>query len=68
MPRTSVEDEKRARLLEQSEAAKGLEELTFCQFIKMFEGKGWQQRTNEEGEVEQSDDEEDIAKLKYIRL
>ena len=58
LPRKGEEEEDE-EMLEQSEAAKGLEELTFCQFIKMFEGKGWQQRTNEEGEVEQSDDEED---------
>ena len=57
LPRKGEEEDEET--LEQSEAAKALEEMTFCQFVKMYEGKGWQQRTNEEGEREQSDDEED---------
>ena len=52
------EGEEEEEMLEKSEAAKTLEQLTFCQYIKMYEGKGWQQRTNEEGEAEQSDDED----------
>ena len=57
LPRKGEEEDE--EMLEQSEAAKALEQMTFCQFVKMYEGKGWQQRTNEEGEKEQSDDEED---------
>ena len=55
LPKKGEEEEE---MLEKSEAAKTLEQLTFCQYIKMYEGKGWQQRTNEEGEAEQSDDED----------
>ena len=53
------EEEEEEGMLEQSEAAKALEEMSFCQYVKMYEGKGWQQKTNEEGEAEQSDDDED---------
>ena len=33
--------------------------MSFCQFVKMYEGKGWQEmrKTNEEGEVEEPDDD-----------
>ena len=31
-----------------------LEKLTYCQFVKMYEGKGWQ-KINEEGEYEEID-------------
>ena len=46
---------------EDSEEAEKLEQLSFCQFVKMFEGKGWQdmRRTNEEGETEEPDDDDD---------
>ena len=57
LPKKGVEEEEK-EMLEKSEAAKTLEQLTFCQYVKMYEGKGWQQRTNEEGEAEQSDDED----------
>ena len=45
---------------EESEEAQTLEQMCFCQFVKMYEGQGWQGKvkTNEEGEVEDCDDEE----------
>ena len=44
-----------------SEEAETLEQMSFCQFVKMYEGKGWKDRreTNEEGEIEERDDEEE---------
>ena len=37
-----------------------LELMTYCQFVKMYESRGWQNKTNEEGEVERVDfDDED---------
>ena len=44
-----------------AEEAEALEQLTLCQFVKMFESRGWQQRgrTNEEGE-EEAPQEEDV--------
>ena len=46
---------------EDSEEAEKLEQLSFCQFVKMYEGKGWQdmRKTNEEGEKEEPDDDEE---------
>ena len=43
------------------EEAENLDQMCLCQYVKMYEGKGWQQmrRTNEEGEVE-APQEEDI--------
>merc|ERR1719209_1183635 len=38
LPKKGEEEE----ILEQSEAAKTLDQLSFCQYIKMFESKGWQ--------------------------
>ena len=57
LPKKGEEGEEE-EMLEKCEAAKTLEQLTFCQYIKMYEGKGWQQRMNEEGEADQSDDED----------
>ena len=39
--------------------AENLDQMSFCQFVKMYEGKGWQEmrKTNEEGEVEEPDDD-----------
>ena len=51
-------EEGEEEMLERSEDAETLEQLTFCQWVKMYEGKGWQQRKNEEGEAEHSDDED----------
>ena len=47
---TNEEDE----LQPDEEEAETLERLCLCQYVKMYEGRGWQQmrRTNEEGEVE----------------
>ena len=46
---------------EDNEEAEKLEQLSFCQFVKMYEGKGWQdmRKTNEEGEKEEPDDDEE---------
>ena len=55
LPKKGEEEE----ILEQSEAAKTLDQLSFCQYIKIYESKGWQQKTNEEGEAEEGDDDED---------
>ena len=47
---------------EGNEDAITLELMSYCQFVKMYESKGWHQmkKTNEEGEVEQVDfDDED---------
>ena len=43
------------------EDAEILEQMSFCQFVKMYEGKGWQNRggINEEGETEEPDDDEE---------
>ena len=43
------------------EDAEILEQMSFCQFVKMYEGKGWQNRgrVNEEGEAEEPDDDEE---------
>ena len=37
--------------------AENLDQMSFCQFVKMYEGKGWQdmRKTNEEGEIEEPD-------------
>ena len=59
LPKKGEEEEEEEGMLEQSEAAQTLEQMSFCQWVKMYEGKGWQQKTNEEGEAEQSDDDED---------
>merc|ERR1712055_1022246 len=39
--------------------AENLDQMSFCQFVKMYEGKGWQdmRKTNEEGEIEEPDDD-----------
>ena len=49
LPRREEEEE----TPEAKEDAETLEQMTFCQFIKMYEGKGWQdmRKTNEEGET-----------------
>ena len=57
LPKKGEEEED--EMLEQSEDAQTLEQMSFCQYVKMYEGKGWQQKINEEGEAEQSDDDED---------
>ena len=46
---------------ENTEDAETLEQMSFCQFVKMYEGRGWQdkRRTNEEGETEEPEDDED---------
>ena len=53
---TSEEDE----LDPDQEAAESLERMCLCQYVKMYESRGWQERrrTNEEGEVEAPQDEE----------
>ena len=60
LPKKGQEEEEEG-MLEQSEAAKALEEMSFCQWVKMYEGKGWQNRggINEEGETEEPDDDEE---------
>ena len=54
---TNEEDE----LEPDGEEAETLDGMCFCQYVKMYEGRGWQQmrQTNEEGEVE-APQEEDI--------
>ena len=44
-----------------TEEAEALDQMCLCQYVKMFESRGWQQkgRTNEEGEVE-APQEEDV--------
>ena len=51
------EDEEKVK---DSDAADIVKQLTFCQFMRMYESRSWQQRrTNDEGEAEHSDDEEE---------
>ena len=56
--REEEEEEERPQVKEDAET---LEQMSFCQFVKMYEGKGWQdlRRTNEEGETEEPDDDEE---------
>ena len=60
LPRREEEEE----TPQAKEDAETLEQMTFCQFIKMYEGKGWQdmRKTNEEGETEEPDDDDDEEK------
>ena len=53
---TNEEDE----LDPDQEAAETLDQMCLCQYVKMYESRGWQgrRRTNEEGEVEAPQDEE----------
>ena len=57
LPRREEEEE----TLQFKEDAEALEQMSFCQWVKMYEGKGWQEmrKTNEEGEVEEPDDDEE---------
>jgi len=57
-----TEDEK--ELFGEGEDAETLDQMTLCQFVKMYEGRGWHQlkNTNEEGEVEQQPDDDDDDK------
>ena len=57
MPR-GEEEEKSLQFKEDEEA---LDQMSFCQWVKMYEGKGWQdmRKTNEEGETEEPDDDEE---------
>ena len=52
------EEEKSLQFKEDEEA---LDQMSFCQWVKMYEGKGWQdmRKTNEEGETEEPDDDEE---------
>ena len=56
------EDEEETPQAKEEEEA--LEQMSFCQFVKMYEGKGWQEmrKTNEEGETEEPDDDDDEEK------
>ena len=56
------EDEEETTQAKEEEEA--LEQMSFCQFVKMYEGKGWQEmrKTNEEGETEEPDDDDDEEK------
>ena len=58
LPRQGEEEEERPQVREDAET---LEQMSFCQFVKMYEGKGWQdmRRSNEEGETEEPDDDEE---------
>ena len=60
LPRREEEEE----TPQAKEDAETLEQMTFCQFIKMYEGKGWQEmrKTNEEGETEEPDNDDDEEK------
>ena len=51
--------EEERKLFGEGEDAEILDQLTFCQFVKMYEGRSWHQmkKTNEEGEVEQQPDD-----------
>ena len=53
--------EEERELFGEGEDAETLDQLTFCQFVKMYEGRSWHQmkKTNEEGEVEQQPDDDD---------
>ena len=56
LPREGEDEEK----LKENDAADIVKQLTFCQFMRMYESRSWQQRrTNDEGEAEHSDDEEE---------
>ena len=57
LPRREEEEE----TPQSKEDAETLEQMSFCQFVKMYEGKGWQEmrQTNEEGETEEPDDDEE---------
>jgi len=57
-----TEEEK--ELFGEGEDAETLEQMTFCQFVKMYEGRSWHQikKTNEEGEEEQQPDDDDDDK------
>ena len=54
-----TEEEK--ELFGEGEDADTLDQMTLCQFVKMYEGRSWHQmkKTNEEGEVEQQPDDDD---------
>ena len=56
----SREEEEETLVLDNGDA-ETLENMSFCQFVKMYEGKGWQdmRKTNEEGETEEPDDDEE---------
>ena len=60
LPRREEEEE----TPQAKEEAETLEQMSFCQFVKMYEGKGWQEmrKTNEEGETEEPDDDDDEEK------
>ena len=49
-----------SELFGEGQDAETLEQMTFCQFVKMYESRGWYDRkTNEEGEIEQQHDNDD---------
>ena len=52
------EEEKTPQFEEEEEA---LEQMSFCQWVKMYEGRGWQdmRKTNLDGETEEPDDDEE---------
>ena len=58
LPRQGEEEAEGPHVKEDAEI---LEQMSFCQFVKMYEGKGWQNRggINEEGETEEPDDDEE---------
>ena len=57
LPRREEEED----TLQFKEDEEALEQMSFCQWVKMYEGKGWQdmRKTNEEGETEEPDDDEE---------
>ena len=48
---------------EDSEEAETVEKMSFCQYVKMYEAKGWQGKTNEEGEFNDIEDRPEEGEL-----